>query len=205
MTVTEVRQTHGDRYLVTFADGTALKTTFPVVADFSLYPQRELDGEEYEAVVSASGRARCRLRAMEIIGMKAMSERELYDRLVDKGETEENAADSVAYLVSLHLLCDSDYAAMVVRHYAAKGYGPRKIQDELYRRKVPKALWDEAMEELPEQDDTIDRLLRSKLRSDEPDRKELKRATDALLRRGFKWDEIRAAVSRYNSYIEEDY
>ena len=135
-------------------------------------------------------------RALKLLGMRAFGERELYDRLVEKGETEQNAAAVIAWLVELRLLDDLEYAAMVVRHYAAKGYGPRRIRDELHRRKIPRELWDEALSELPEQDGTIDKLLRARLRSEEPDRAELKRATDALLRRGFGWDEIKEAVER---------
>ena len=135
-------------------------------------------------------------RALKLLGARAFGARELYDRLVEKGETEQNAAAAIRWLVELRLLDDAEYAAMLARHYAAKGYGPRRIRDELQRRKIPRELWDEAMEELPEQDDTIDKLLRVRLRSEEPDRAELKRATDALIRRGFGWDEIRQAVER---------
>ena len=140
--------------------------------------------------------SRTKERAMKLLGARAFGERELYDRLVEKGETEQNAAAVIAWLVELRLLDDAAYAAMVVRHGAAKGYGPRRVRDELYRRKIPRELWDEALSGLPEQDGTIARLLRSRLRSGEPDRAELKRATDALLRRGFGWDEIREAVER---------
>ena len=135
-------------------------------------------------------------RALKLLGKRAFGERELYDRLVEKGETEQNAAAVIAWLLELRLLDDGEYAAMLVRHYAAKGYGLRRIRDELHRRKIPRELWDEALSSLPEQDDTIDKLLRARLRSDEPDRAELNRATDALLRRGFSWDEIRQAVER---------
>ena len=43
-------------------------------------------------------------------------------------------------------LNDALYAEQVVRHYSAKGYGLRKLRDELYRRGVPRELWDEALE-----------------------------------------------------------
>ena len=56
---------------------------------------------------------------------------------------------------------------------------------------------------MPQQDDTIDRLLRSKLKSETPDRAELKKATDFLLRKGYGWDEIKSAVARYHSEIED--
>ena len=62
-----------------------------------------------------------------------------------------------------------------------------------------KSLWDEAIEEMPETDDKAFDLLCRKLKNDEPDRAELKKATDMLFRRGFTWDEIKAAVSRFNA------
>ena len=62
---------------------------------------------------------------------------------------------------------------------------------------------DDALQELPEQDDQIDTLLRRRLRSDTPDRNELRRASDYLYRRGFGRDEIRAAIARYQDNYEE--
>lgn len=59
------------------------------------------------------------------------------------------------------------------------------------------------LQELPEQDEQIDTLLRRRLRSDTPDRDELRRASDYLYRRGFGRDEIRAAIARYQDNFEE--
>ena len=72
------------------------------------------------------------------------------------------------------------------------------MQQELARRGIPKELWDEAMEQMPAQDDTIDRLLQSRLRG-EVDRAALKRASDFLLRKGYGWDEIKSALERYHA------
>ena len=49
----------------------------------------------------------------------------------------------------------------------------------------------------------LDTLLRRRLRSDTPDRDELRRASDYLYRRGFGRDEIRAAIARYQDNYEE--
>ena len=198
--ITELRQMKNDCFELSLSSGEKFRVTLNDVADFSLYTGRELTDDALASVKEAAALSRCKERAMRIISARAMSERELYDRLVEKGETEQNAAAAVAWLVDLHFLNDADYAAMLVRHYAARGYGPRRVRDELYRRKVPKELWDDALSEMPEQDDTIDRLLRSRLRgADVEDRAALKKATDALLRRGFGWDEIKEAVERYQS------
>lgn len=93
---------------------------------------------------------------------------------------------------------DERFAGLVVRHYAAKGYGRRRICEELYRRGIDRELWDGALEELPEADSTLDRLLAAKLRGDTSETG-LRRAQNYLLRRGYSWDDTRAAAERYLS------
>ena len=93
---------------------------------------------------------------------------------------------------------DERYAGLVVRHYAAKGYGRRRIRDELYRRGIDREFWDAALDELPETDDTVDRLLGAKLRG-AVSPEALQRAQSYLLRRGYSWDEVCAATERYLS------
>ena len=133
-----------------------------------------------------------------------MSSKELFDRLKEKGETPENAEQTVQWLLDLRLLNDAEYAAMCVRHYAAKGYGPGKIRNEFYRRGIPKELWDGALLVMPDQEDQISRLLRKKLRSPSPDRDEIRKASEYLYRRGFHREDIHAAIQRYCDQSEVD-
>lgn len=204
ITLTELKQTGPERFLARFDNGEELRTTLAVVTELSLYSGRAFTEDELSAVRNASARSRCRQRALRIIGARAMSVRELTDRLKEKGESPENAEDAAQWLLDMRLLDDAQYAAMCVRHYAAKGYGPGKIRNELYRRGIARELWDEALEELSEQDERIDALLRRKLKSDTPDRTELRKAADYLYRRGFGRDEIHAALARYSELSEED-
>ena len=204
ITLTDLKQTGPERFLARFDNGEELRTTLAVVTELSLYSGRTLTEDELSAVRDAAARARCRQRALRIIGARAMSVKELTDRLKEKGESPENAEDAAQWLLDMRLLDDAQYAAMCVRHYAAKGYGPGKIRNELFRRGIARELWDEALEELPEQDDRIDALLRRKLKSDTPDRAELRKAADYLYRRGFGRDEIHAALARYSELSEED-
>ena len=204
ITLTDLKQTGPERFLARFDNGEELRTTLAVVTELSLYSGRTLTEDELSAVRDASARSRCRQRALRILGARAMSVKELTDRLKEKGEAPENAEDAAQWLLDMRLLDDAQYAAMCVRHYAAKGYGPGKIRNELYRRGIARELWDEALEELPEQGDRIDALLRRKLKSDTPDRAELRKAADYLYRRGFGRDEIHAALARYSELSEED-
>lgn len=143
-------------------------------------------------------------RALAMLDRRDYSRAELLRKLREKGEDETEAAEAVDRLVELGFVDDARYAPIIVRRCAAKGYGPQRVRQELLRRGIPRELWDEAMAQMPVQDDAVDRLLRSRLKSDRPDRAELKRASDYLLRRGYGWDEIRAALARYDAEIEEE-
>ena len=73
---------------------------------------------------------------------------------------------------------------------------------ELNRRGIDRDYWDDSLEEAPDNSDKLDRLLRAKL-SDPEDRNEVRKATAALFRRGFSWEEIRAALQRIQEESEE--
>ena len=133
------------------------------------------------------------------------SEKEVRDKLREKGVSPEDIETVIALCIDYRFIDDAEYAGMIVRHYAAGGYGPGRIRTELNRRGIPKELWDEAMEEFPEGTETVDRLLAARLRGrDASDRKERDKAANALFRKGYSWDSIRAALARYGQ-AEEDY
>ena len=100
---------------------------------------------------------------------------------------------------------DREYAAVLARHYGGMGYGPARVREKLYEKGVPRELWEEALEELPEDGGQVDAFLRSKLRGRTPDEKEKRRLTNALLRRGFPWGEVKAAWGRLGNAIEGDF
>ncbi len=199
MTITELREISSGKFIVGFSDGSEMKLSLDIVADLSLFRGQELDKEEFLRLKSRAELSKCKERALRMIGARPLSKKELFDRLIEKGETPDNAEECIEWLAERHYLDDAQYAGMIVQHYAAKGYGIQKVKSELYRHGVPKSLWDEAIEEMPETDDKAFDLLCRKLKNDEPDRAELKKATDMLFRRGFTWDEIKAAVSRFNA------
>ena len=205
ITLTELKQTGQERFLARFDNHEEIKTTLNVVTDLGLFSGKTVTEEELSRIRDASSLSRCKQRALRIIGARPMSRKELSDRLREKGESLENAEQCVEWLTQLGLLDDTQYAAMCVRHYAAKGFGAGRIRSELFRRGIDRSLWEDALAELPEQDEQIDRLLHKKLRSPQPDRDELRKAADFLYRRGFRRDEISVALERYQLEQEESY
>ena len=132
------------------------------------------------------------------------SEKELRDKLRQKGVSEADIDTVTALCLDYGFVNDEEYAGMIARHYAAAGYGPGRVRTELSRRGVPKELWDEALAQLGEREETIDRLLAARLRGKDPaDRKERDKAAAALFRKGYGWDDIRSALRRYGADDEE--
>ena len=137
-------------------------------------------------------------RALTLLDKRDYSRKMLIDKLCEKAISTADAEEVADWLCSLAVVDDGRYAGMVVRHYAAKGYGKRRITEELFHRGIAKELWDEALAEMPEQDEAIDRLLRNKLKGDfSPESR--KKAAAAAQRRGYGWDDIRAAMERLQS------
>lgn len=194
-----------DRWYADFDTGESLKLSLALIADFSVYTGRRFEEAEFDALRAAASKMNAKVRALRMLGARAMSRRELTDKLLEKGETPEDAAEAADYLEAVGYLNDAQYAASLVRHYSQRGYGPGRVRQELYRRGVPRELWEEALGELPEDTGTLDELIQRRLRGREADEKELKRLTDMLLRRGFSWTDVKAALNRFSlTEVTED-
>ncbi len=204
------------RWLVWLEDGSLLRVTENEVLAFSLYGGMELSEEACAAMKQQAGRSAARAKALDYIAAKPMSRKEMVQKLTaippkrrdgqqrEPVATPEQADEIADWLEELGYLNDAEYAKLVVRHYSAKGYGPHKVKDELFRRGVPKNLWDQALLESEEAAEGIDAFLRKRFKGARPDQKELKRASDALARRGYNWNDIREGLNRYGAGIDEE-
>ena len=191
------------RVLVFLEDGACLKITEQELLDFGLRAGDGLDEATLAGLKEAAGVSNVKATAAELIGKRAMSRATLEKKLREKGASADDARYAAEWLEAIGAINDADYAALLVRHYSEMGYGPARIRDKLYEKGVPRELWEEALEQLPDHGGQIDRFLQGKLRGRTPDEKEKKRLTDALLRRGFSWGEVKAAWSRFGCRIED--
>ena len=196
------RQVQG-RWLAVLEDGSILRLGEGEVVDFALFAGRELTEQEAEELTAAARRTGWKEKALSLLTRKPQSRGELERKLAQWGAGPQEAGDICDRLEELGYLNDGAYAAQVVRWFSGRGYGERKLRDELYRRRVPRELWEEALEQAADPADTIDAFLEKKLRGMRPgDPRELKKASDALARRGYRWDEINEALRRYGAQVE---
>ncbi len=202
MIIRELKSSGSEHVTLITDDGREIPTTLGIVTELRLFAGKPLEEAQLQLVREKSAAAFARERALYLISLRPHSQKELLDKLIRKG-TDPAAADAAVCWLSDHgYLNDVSYAAAVVRHYAKKGYGAKRITSELYRRGIDRELWDDALREMPEAEAEIDRFLHSRLK-DPNDPDEVRRISAALFRRGYSWEEIRSALGRISADAEE--
>ena len=187
-----------ERYLIRFSDGSTMRLYRQTVEDFGLYPGLEMTDEEVFRLREAAGRMSAKMRAVRIVTASNVSRRDLEERLVRKGEDPAQAREAVQWMTDLDLVDDARTAAQVVSQCARKGYGLARAKQALYEKRIPKELWEDALADYPDQSDTILAFLRSRL-TEGWDQRDLKRAVDALLRRGHNYSDIRQCLRQLDA------
>ncbi len=181
------------RYWITLETGKKMALYRQTVEDFALYSGKELSDEEWRKLQDHAGQMSAKMRAVRIVSASSVSKRDLEERLVRKGENPDQAKEAVRWMEDLHLVNDRNTAEQVVHSCISKGYGLQRAKQALYEKRIPKEYWDEALEDYPDQMDKILSFLRSRLDEESGDR-EVKKAIDALLRRGHSYGTIREAL-----------
>ena len=194
------------RYQLRFDNGETMRLYRQTVEDFGLYAGLELSDEQIEHLTESAGQTSAKMRAVRIVAASSVSRRDLEQRLVRKGQTKEQAKAAVEWMEDLKLLDDRETARQIVARSAAHGYGIARAKQMLYEKQIPKDLWSDVLEDYPDQTENILAFLRARL-GESPDQREIKRAMDALMRRGHSWSDVRRALNEMSicsgSLLEE--
>ena len=191
----------GKPWLLSLENGEILKVSEGAMIDFALHKDRELSADELKTLQDAEAHRALKDQAVAFLLQRPYSKKELGERLSRRGGTREQVEEITAWTEEIGLLDERLYASRIVRHYSQKGFGPYKIRDELYRRGIPRELWEEALSELRDPEEAIEAYLQKHLRGGDP--KSLKRASDALGRRGFSWSDISPVLRRFAADWED--
>ena len=97
---------------------------------------------------------------------------------------------------------DRKTAEQIVHRCISKGYGLARAKQALYEKRIPKEYWDEALADYPDQSDSIADFLRSRLGGSK-DPAQVRKAIDALIRRGHSYGRIRSALNQLDLDTEE--
>ncbi len=172
----------------------AASLDFPKVQELGLSEGMELSRELWEEISALSDLRAARESAFRSLAHADFSEAGLARRLREKGVRPEDAERAVQELAEKGYLSDRDFAARMVRAYRdERCFGPRRVREELYRRGVPRELIDELLEG---SEYNIDGYCEKKFRSLPRDEKGRRKASAALQRAGYGYEEIRGALAR---------
>ena len=185
-----------------FDDGTELRLYRQTVEDFGLFAGRELTDEEMADLQESAGKMSAKMRAVRILATTGVSKKDLEQRLIHKGENPEHAQKAVEWMEDLSLIDDRKTAEQIVQRCIGKGYGLARAKQALYEKRIPKEYWQEVLADYPDQLDHIVTYLEAHL-PDCNDPKQLRKAMDALIRRGHSYSQIRKALQQFSVDTEE--
>lgn len=190
------------RYWVTFDDGSKMGLYRQTVEDFALYSGKELDEQEAEALRTATGQMSAKMRAVRIVSVASVSAGTWKPGWCERGKTPTGQRGSCLDGRPASGRRPGDGGAGGQFLYL-QGLRPCRAKQALYEKRIPKEYWDEALADYPDQTEKITAFLKSRLDADS-DEKQVRRAVDALIRRGHSYGTIRRALDAL-SFDTEDF
>ncbi|WP_330961871.1 recombination regulator RecX [Photobacterium sp. 53610] len=140
--------------------------------------------------------------AVGYLSRRDHAERELQQKLKQRGYTAQEVSEAIAYCQDYNWLDDARYAAMAVRNGIAKGWGKLRIQQEMKMKGVHELCIRHALDEADvdwfEQAKSVAQRKFGETPMETP--KEKARRLRFMQSRGFDFDQIRYALSVDDEY-----
>ena len=135
--------------------------------------------------------------AGKALSYRMLSEKQLYDKIIAKGFSEENAEYAVELFKKYGGINDEEYCESLIRTYKAKGYGEKRIAQKLREAGIDRELSSERMEDFEPDYSKMQKYIASKIKTENPDRQTVKKVIDGLLRKGFSFAQVKEALNKY--------
>lgn len=201
MTVTKIEPVSKTRYRVYVDEKPVFVLYKGELSRYHIYVDEEIDGKVYEAVLNTVVRKRAKARALHLLNCMGRTEAQLRAKLEQGGYTEEIVEEAVAYVKSFGYLNDREYARSFIEGRKEKK-SRRELLGSLLRRGIAKEEAERALEEYYDQEDSeaaIKAILRrKKFEPENADRIQKQKMGGYLMRKGFKYDEVRRILQLYD-------
>ncbi len=168
---------------------------------------KEINEEELTELLNAVSFRRAYNKGLDLLSRRPHGTKELIKKLCEKGHEKESAQKACDRLVELGLLNDEEFARILANElYERKGYGIKRIRQELTFRGLDREITENAIESLDIDTQTrIILVIRKKYFNKLDDEKGRKRAIDGLLRLGYSYSDIKTALNSISEFCEEEY
>lgn len=135
--------------------------------------------------------------AGKALSYRMLSEKQLFDKIIAKGFSIENAEYAVDAFKRYGGINDEQYCESLIRTYKAKGYGKRRIALKLKESGIERDMSDAKLDDFEPDFSKMQKYISSKIKTDAPDRQTVRKVFDGLLRKGFSYDQVREALNKF--------
>lgn len=158
----------------------------------------EIIPEEADALLDAGRLCGAIRRGMALLQYGDQSARRLAYKLTAKGVDRETATRAAAYLTEKGYIREDDTAALRAEQGIRKGWGERRIREDLIAHGFTREAVEEAMESLADTDweETCAEAIRKKYGEIPEDRGERQKLMAAMMRLGYDTETVREAMRR---------
>lgn len=167
---------------------------------------KEINEEELTELLDAVSFRRAYNKGLDLLSRRPHGTKELVKKLCDKGHEKESAEKACDRLLELGLLNDEEFARILANElYERKGYGTKRIKQELVFRGIEREIAENAIESLDIDTQTrIILVIKKKYLNKINDEKGRKRAVDGLMRLGYSYSDIKNALNSISEFCEEE-
>lgn len=170
---------------------------------FRLRVGDEISCEKASELEAAYNAEAVKKRAAKILSHHSISKNELSKKLRERGFSDEASEETAEWFSRRGMVDDTAFARQVAEYYKKRGCGKLRIRQELSRRGIERELVEETLSELGSVEGELCALIEKKLRAKVPDADEKRRLYAFLLRRGFRYEEIRSAMNELKLDTED--
>ena len=167
---------------------------------------KEINEEELTELLNTVSFRRAYNKGLDFLSRRPYGTKELIKKLCEKGFEKESAQKACDRLLELGLLNDEEFARILANElYERKGYGIKRIKQELVFRGIDREIAENAIESLDIDTQTrIILVIKKKYINKLDDEKGRKRAIDGLMRLGYSYSDIKTALNSISDFCEEE-
>lgn len=167
---------------------------------------KEIDEEELTELLDAVSFRRAYNKGLDLLSRRPHGTKELIKKLCEKGHEKNSVEKACDRLLELGLLNDEEFARILATElYERKGYGIKRIKQELIFRGIDREIAENAIETLDiDTQNRIILIIKKKYLDKIDDEKGRKRAIDGLMRLGYSYSDIKTALNSISKFCEEE-
>lgn len=195
VTKIERQKKRENRFSIFIDDRFAVGLSEAEIVSFDIHLGKEISQKELRKIKEHSSFEKIKDKALRLISIRPRSQSELFEKLSAKKYEEEQIRKVISFLKKEKLLNDLQFAKQWIYHRTEFGnYGKRRIELELWRKKVPQEIVKKETAKISPKKEFIRAyeigLKKWKLLKDDEIQKKREKLIGFLSRKGYSWDII---------------